>query len=261
MRRLSFTALGLFEACSYRYYAERIAGMKATDVRLAAPGTSGLAATEIGTAVHRLLELVNLREPMPPADLAEQVRVWYPSVTDEEVERIASFVTSYCDSELARRVAALPSAQPERPFAFLHDGVLLHGRLDVLQLDGTRALVVDYKTNSLEEGTPEEIVEADYRLQRLVYALACFRAGSEEVEVVYHFLERPDAVVSTTFRREQVAELEAALTSAIDRINAGDFRPSPDEFTCAGCPALDVVCAGPRLRESGYAEPALATVP
>jgi ATP-dependent exoDNAse (exonuclease V) beta subunit len=260
VRRLSFTALGQFESCSYRYYAERIAGMKATDERLAAPGTTGLAATEIGTAVHRLLELVDLGEPLPPPDLAGHVRGWYPSVTDEEVERIAAFVSSYCKSELARRVARLTGAAPERPFAFEHDGVLLHGRVDVLQLDGARALVVDYKTNSLAEGTPEEIVEADYRLQRLVYALACFRAGADEVEVVYHFLERPDAVVSTAFARDRLPELEGELSAAIERINAGDFRPSPDEFTCAGCPALDVVCAGPRLREHGFAEPALATV-
>ena len=260
MRRLSFTALGQFESCSYRYYAERIAGMKATDERLAAPGTTGLAATEVGTAVHRLLELVNLQEPLPPADLQSHVRAWYPGVTDEELERITRFVSAYCESELARRVARLDGALPERPFTFVHDGVLLHGRIDVLQLDGPRAVVVDYKTNSLEEGTPEQIVEADYRLQRLVYALACFRAGAEEVEVVYHFLERPDAVVSTVFRSAQVAELETGLSAAIERINEGDFRPSPDEYTCAGCPALDVVCAGPRLREHGYAEPALATV-
>ena len=260
VRRLSFTALGLFESCSYRYYAERVVGMRATDERAAAPGITGLAATEIGIAVHRLLELVNLREPLPPTDLGERVRSWYPSVTDEEIARIAGFVASYCESDLARRVASLATAQPERPFAFVHDGVLLHGRLDVLQLEGKRALVVDYKTNTLEEGTPQGIVDADYRLQRLVYALACFRAGADEVEVVYHFLERPDAVVSTTFHREQAAALEAELTTAIDRLNAGDFRPSPDEFTCAGCPALDVVCAGPRLRDGGYAEPALASV-
>jgi RecB family exonuclease len=249
VRRLSFTALGLFESCSYRYYAERIAGMRPTDERLAVPGTTGLAATEIGTAVHRLLELVDLREPLAPADLEEHVRSWYPSVTSEEVERIAAFVSSYCESDLARRVASLPNVRPERPFAFEHDGVLLHGRIDVLQLDGRSALVVDYKTNSLEEAAPDAIVEADYRLQRLVYALACFRAGADEVEVVYHFLERSDAVVGARFVREQVPELEAELTAAIARIDAGDFRPSPSEYVCAGCPALDVVCAGPRLRE------------
>jgi len=260
VRRLSFSALALFDRCSYRYYAERVAGMRPTDERRAAPGTPGLAATEIGDAVHRLLELVNLQEPLPPDDLAALVRGWYPSVTDEELERIGGFVRSYCESELARRVATLAGARPERPFAFEHDGVLLHGRLDVLELDGPRAVVVDYKTNSLEEGTPEEIVEADYNLQRLVYALACFRAGAEEVEVVYHFLERPDAVVTTVFRREQLGELEAVLSAAIAKINAGQFSPTPDEYICAGCPALDVVCAGPRLRASSYAEHALATV-
>ncbi len=260
VRRLSFSALALFERCSYRYYAERIVGMRPTDERAAAPGTTGLAATEIGDAVHRLLELVNLQEPLPPDDLVALVRGWYPRVSDEELDRITAFVRSYCESELARRVASLTNARPERPFAFEHDGVLLHGRLDVLQQEGERALVVDYKTNTLEEGTPEEIVEHDYRLQRLVYALACFRAGAREVEVVYHFLERADAIVSTTFAREQLPELEAELSQAIARINAGEFRPKPDDFICAGCPALDVVCAGPRLRSASYAERALATV-
>jgi ATP-dependent helicase/nuclease subunit A len=260
VRRLSFSALALFERCSYRYYAERVIGMRPTDVRTAIPGTPGLAATEIGDAVHRLLELVNLHEPLPPEDLVTRVRAWYPRVTDEELERIAGFVRSYCESELARRVETLDGARPERPFAFEHDGVLLRGRLDVLQLDGESAVVLDYKTNSLEEGTPEEIVEADYRLQRLVYALACFRAGASEVEVIYHFLERPDAVVSTVFRIDQVGELEAELSAAIARINAGEFRPTPDEFICNGCPALDVVCAGPRLRSREYAEHTLATV-
>jgi len=260
VRRLSFSALALFDRCSYRYYAERVVGMRLTDERGAVPGTPGLAATEIGDAVHRLLELVNLEQPLPPGDLAVRVRGWYPRVSDDELERIGSFVRSYCESELAGRVATLPGARPERPFAFEHDGVLLHGRLDVLQLEGENAVVVDYKTNSLAEGTPEEIVEHDYRLQRLVYALACFRAGAQEVEVVYHFLERPDAVVSTLFRVDQFSELEGELSEAIARINAGEFRPTPSDFICAGCPALDVICAGPRLRSAGYAEQALATV-
>jgi hypothetical protein len=200
----------------------------------------------VGDAVHRLLEIVDLAAPAAPD--SSVVRDWYPAVTDEELARIDAFVASYCSSGLAARIATLTGAVPERPFAFEHDGVLLHGRLDVLWRDGPRALVLDYKTNSLAEGTPDEIVEADYRLQRLVYALACFRAGAEEVEVVYHFLERPDAVVSTTFLRIEMPALEAELSEAIRRIDAGEFVPTPSEFTCNGCPALDVVCAGPKLR-------------
>ncbi|HEX4527550.1 MAG TPA: UvrD-helicase domain-containing protein [Gaiellaceae bacterium] len=246
VRRLSYSALALFERCSYRYYVERIAGLR--EERGTIPGSHGLKATEVGDAVHRLLELVDLRAPVAPD--VEIVRTWYSGVTGEELERISRFVASYCESELAARIATLEGAEPERPFAFEHDGVLLRGRLDVLWREGARALVLDYKTNSLAEGSPEEIVEADYRLQRLVYALACFRAGADEVEVVYHFLERPDAVVSTTFSRIELPVLEEELSAAIRRIDAGEFVPTPSEFTCSGCPALDLVCAGPNLRQS-----------
>jgi ATP-dependent exoDNAse (exonuclease V) beta subunit len=246
VRRLSYSALSLFERCSYRYYAERVAGLREVRPAAGAGGLGGLAATEIGDAAHRLLEQLDLRDPVAP-DL-DQVRAWYPTVTDEELERIDEFVANYCRSDTARHIASLVGAKPERPFAFEHDGVLLHGRIDVLWRDGPRAFVLDYKTNMLGESTPEEIVEDDYRLQRLVYALACFRAGADEVEVVYHFLERPDAPVDAVFTRADVPELEAELSAAIARIQAGEFPPTPSDFACAGCPALDLVCAGPRLR-------------
>ncbi|MES1246307.1 MAG: UvrD-helicase domain-containing protein [Actinomycetota bacterium] len=245
-RRLSFTALSTFDQCSYKYYAIYAAGMKERRPEHVPGGDGGLRATEIGDTVHRLLEQVDLAAPAAPG--FEQVRDWYPTISDDELARVRAFVASYCDSELARRVASLGAMQKERHFTFEHDGVLLHGFVDAMHLDGPEAVVVDYKTNLLGEATPAEIVEHDYRLQRLVYALACFRAGAERVEVVYHFLERSDAVASTTYAREQVPELEAELSAGIERIVAGEFRPTPSDFACAGCPALDLVCAGPRLR-------------
>ncbi len=251
VRRLSFSALALFERCSYRYYAERVGRLRE---RPAERGTGGgLAATEIGDAVHRLLELVDPAAPVAPE--LDPVRGWYPAVSEEELERIGGHVAAYCGSGLAQRLAGLDGVRPERPFAFEHDGVLLHGRLDLLQFAGTRAIVVDYKTNVLGERSPEEIVEHGYRLQRLVYALACLKAGAEEVEVVYTFLERPEEPVATVFTTADAPTLEAELSAAIGRIAAGVFVPQPSDFTCSGCPALDVVCAGPRLRGGPVAEP------
>ena len=57
--RLSFSAISLFERCSYRYYAERVAGMRPTPWTVG-EGDGGLHATELGDAVHRLLERVEL---------------------------------------------------------------------------------------------------------------------------------------------------------------------------------------------------------
>ena len=256
VRRLSYSALALFERCSYRYFAERVAGLPARAPFAATPGeggAEGLAGTEVGDAVHRLLELIPLDEPSAPprSELEVAVRTWYPGVSDPELAHIARLVEAYCGSELARRVATLHGARAEQAFTFEHDGVLLHGRLDVLWREGSCALVLDYKSNALEGVEPGAIVEAEYRTQRLVYALACLRDGASEVEVVYLFLERPEDVVSTTFTAMDLPALEAELSAAIARIRAGDFRPQPSELACSDCPALDLVCAGPRLPFAG----------
>jgi hypothetical protein len=213
----------------------------------AAPGETGVGATEIGSIVHELLEHIDLRDPVLPEIRDDRLG-------DEERERVRGLVAAYVDSELSRRIAGLEGVVQEQRFTFEHDGVLVRGFLDVFHRDGPRALVVDYKTNVLDERTPEEIVDEGYRLQRLVYALACFRAGAEEVEVVYQFLEQPDAPVAALYRGEDLPLLEAELSEAIARIRAGEFRPTPSEFACAGCPALDVVCAGPRLRSAAPPE-------
>jgi ATP-dependent exoDNAse (exonuclease V) beta subunit len=231
VRRLSFTALSTFEQCAYKYFARYGLGLSERPVEVEeAEGPSG---TEVGSAVHALLEEIDLAAPVVP---------------EVEDEQLGGFVAAYVDSDLARRVAALERVEKERHFTFEHDGVLVHGYLDAFHLRDGRALVIDYKTNALGDVSPEEIVEEDYRLQRLVYALACFRAGAVQVEVVYHFLERPDAPVEAVFSEADVPELEAELSAAIARIQAGEFPPTPSDFACAGCPALDLVCAGPRLR-------------
>ena len=231
VRRLSFTALSMFEQCGYKYWARYGIGLPEQEVPR---GEGGMSGVEVGSRVHELLEHIDLAAPVVP---------------DIDDERIRAHVAAYVESPLARRLGSLPGVTKERHFTFEHDGVLVHGFLDVLQLDGKTALVVDYKTNWIGESSPEEIVEADYRLQRLVYALACFRAGAEDVEVIYQFLERPSEPVEARFTLSDVTELETELSAAIARLQAGDFRPTPSEFACAGCPALDLVCAGPRLRQ------------
>ena len=264
--RLSYSAISLYDRCGYRYYIERIVGMQPApwEPRAGGDGPGGLHPTEIGDAVHRLLELVDLEAPTPPvaAELEALVRGWYPTVAGDEIARIEELVRSYTGSALAARIAGLRGVRPERPFAFELDGVLVNGRLDVLWREGDRALVLDYKTNALLGRDPAEIVAEEYLTQQVVYAIACLRAGASEVEVVYHFLEEPDAVVSRVFTTDDAVALEEGLSASIARIRAGEFRPTPSAFACSGCPALDVVCAGPRLGGNGgpvASEPAFAS--
>jgi hypothetical protein len=103
------------------------------------------------------------------------------------------------------------------------------------------------------------IVADEYATQRLVYALACLRAGFDDVEIVYQFLEAPNAPVSATYGQGDVTGLGAQLSALITRIHAGTYVPRPSPFACSGCPALDVVCAGPLLSgDPAGAQPVLA---
>ena len=99
IRRLSYSALALFERCSYRFYAERIAGMR--PARRTGEGEPALAATEVGDAVHGLLERIDLAAPGVPDDFESLVRARYPFATDAELERIRELTAAYAASELA----------------------------------------------------------------------------------------------------------------------------------------------------------------
>ena len=68
----------------------------------------------------------------------------------------------------------------------------LEGEIDLLALDGTRAVVVDYKTG----GRADELLDDLRRkhvLQAACYAYAIMRQGVQEVEAIFVRVERPRA--------------------------------------------------------------------
>ena len=95
-------------------------------------GERRLHATEIGDAVHRLLELVDLTRLAAPEGLEELVRDRgiRPSPSESLTWRRWSARTATRRSRSG--LAGLDGVQVERPFAFVLDDVLLNGRLDVL---------------------------------------------------------------------------------------------------------------------------------
>ena len=222
VRRLSYSALALFERCSYRYFAERVLGLPPpppTEPERRIRRARGHRARRRGPSPARARAARR-----PGRTSARGARPHRARVVSGGAGRGAR--ADRCDSSTrtaARRSRGaspmLRGARPERPFIFEHDGVVLRGRLDVLWREGDRALVVDYKSNALEGREPAEIIDAEYVLQRLVYALVCLRAGATEVEVAYQFLERPADVVSTTFT---LADVRRPRDTAVGR-----DRPDP----------------------------------
>ena len=244
-RELSFTALSLHEQCGYRYYSERVLGLPRTEMPVVAgdDGESRLTAMDVGSAVHLALELED-------ADVVFASDYAHAGEADREL--IRGFVANWDAGELRGRIAERVRVEREASFSFELEHIVFRGYLDLAAwgADGS-LLIVDYKTNSLAEREPDEIVAHDYRLQQVTYALAGLRAGAPEVEVCFAFLARAGAIVTQTFGPGDRAALEGEIAAAIERLRSSDFEPRPSPYICAGCGALDRICAGPRLERFG----------
>ncbi|MEJ7784253.1 MAG: UvrD-helicase domain-containing protein [Solirubrobacteraceae bacterium] len=156
---------------------------------------------DIGTAVHRVMELITL----PNGDDIEAITA---AVCAE-----AGIGSCYMEVlELARRCLAAPSVQRalsadryerEVPFAaVLDDGLQLVGRMDLVLREGDELVVVDFKTDAVVTAAEADAAAAAHSGQAAAYAQAVERATRLAVrEVVFVFAR---AAVERHLPREQL---------------------------------------------------------
>ncbi len=255
---LSYSSLGEYARCGYRFYAERVLGLPPVPEprRAPVPDEGPRSAADRGVLLHGLLEGLDFRRPaVPSADAVSAVAAQAgldPAPGPAEADELAALVRRFADSELCARLGRATQTRREERFAFpLSDDPaqpLVVGAIDVLAREPSgRMLVVDYKSDRLDGGDPAAIVARQYGTQRLVYALAALHAGAETVEIAHCFLERPDEPVSVSFARAEMAELQARLSVLAQGVLERRFEvaPAPYRGLCAGCPAQGGLCSWP----------------
>jgi ATP-dependent exoDNAse (exonuclease V) beta subunit len=255
---ISYSALEEHRRCGYRFYAERVLGLPkgedGDEARTSGGGGSGISGIERGVLVHALLERLDFRRPVLP----DPETVGH-GLSREDAEEIVALLKAFAASEVCARLGRATTARAEQRFAFLlgagggrppdeSEPVLIRGVFDVIarEADGG-TLVVDYKTDRPDGLEPEAVVEGDYRVQRLVYALAALRAGAPAVEVVHTFLEQADRPATARFSSSDMPELEGELARLTAGMVAGHFdvTPVPHRALCRGCPAEGGLCSWP----------------
>jgi ATP-dependent exoDNAse (exonuclease V) beta subunit len=251
---LSYTALSELERCGYRYYLERVLGLaeKPAPARADQRSKDGLQARLRGTIIHRLLESLDFLHGAAPSaeDVAHVARELGVRVAPHEREELAALLASALDTPLAARLsAAAPGTRREYPFAFSLDPAqpLLTGVIDLLarEPDGG-VLVVDYKSDRV--GSEEDLgamVEREYAIQRLVYALAVLCAGAPRVEIIHWFLHRPREPISAGYTAADKPALEDRVTELAERAHTAAFIVSKDPHRglCLTCPGRSGLCS------------------
>lgn len=241
--RASFSALALYRSCPFRFYLERVLnlhlapepGLDEPEPTREEPGrTDEIGGREVGSLVHRCLELVSL--VAAPAD--EELLALTERVGSELGVRLspamlmeaAHLTAGFWRSPFAGH-PGLEHAKKEQPFVFAREGVLISGVMDLVLRNGSTWLVVDYKTNRVEDCLPEDVV-APYVLQAQIYALAGLLADAPEVQVAFVLLQRPEEPVTFRYGREDLPKLLAALDQALEGPVAGRF---PRGEGCESC--------------------------
>jgi ATP-dependent exoDNAse (exonuclease V) beta subunit len=265
-QRLSYSALGQYARCPYRFYLQRT--LRLPDVRPPEAGGDAVAVAEApaldprvrGTIAHRLLEEVDFARPEAP-EAQDVLALGLDSgleLAADDVEDIRGLVAAFGASPLCARLAAARDVRREAGFAFRLDpagGALVNGFVDVLAREADETmLIVDYKSDRLEGADPAAVVEAGYATQRIVYALAALREGAPTVEVAYCFLERPEVAVAARYAQRDVPALAERLTQLAEGVLAGDHpvTPDPHRALCGDCPGRASLCSWPEemtLRE------------
>jgi ATP-dependent helicase/nuclease subunit A len=266
-RRLSYSSLQDYARCSYRFYLTRVLGLPRVPPPDAVPvepdGEAEITVADApaplegrvrGSLVHLLLERLDFARPVPPPaeDVIALGAAHGLELEPVHVEDIRAQVAAFAASPLCARLGAAGGIRREAGFAFAleHDGggPLLTGFVDVLarEPDGT-VLVVDYKTDRLDDEEPEALIERAYHTQRMVYALAALNDGAERVEVAYALLERPGDPVSATFTRADAPALAGALLDLASGVLAERWpvAEQPHRELCGECPGRATLCSWP----------------
>ena len=180
----------------------------------------GLAALR-GTVVHRALEVSGgAPDFLDDAALAGIVREQSERALDDATAaRLAAEVREMLDRYTRSPVAAaLASPDVERwfelPFAWDWDGVPVHGSIDLVYRDAVGWHVVDFKSDRLD-GTSAQQAATHYAVQIGLYQRALEAAVGAPASAALLFLR------SGELASPLPAEVEAALTEARERVDAG----------------------------------------
>ena len=174
------------------------------------PWRRGRAGTQVGRAVHAVLQSIDMATG---AGLEERAKAQATAEgipnRESEVIRLARVAVN---SAIVRRAVASQRLWREVPVAAPVAGGFLHGFIDLLFEEADGLVVVDYKTDSVDDDRVEDAV-AKYRLQGGAYACAVAKAAGKRVkEVRFLYLNAAEG------RREvELPDLDQAVRDAEGR--------------------------------------------
>ncbi|MYA83739.1 MAG: AAA family ATPase [Acidimicrobiales bacterium] len=191
----------------------------------APPMRHGRYGTALGSAVHAVLQSIDIADPTTHGREALRALA-YVCARDHGASGREREVLRRVESALASRTVAEAALgrfwQEVFVTAPLDDGGVLEGFIDLLyETPEGRLVVVDFKTDAIADSDTVEQKTAYYRLQGATYAWCAQQATGMEVErIVFQFLTR-DAVAEGVIEGADLAQALKEVPAAAQRARGG----------------------------------------
>lgn len=165
-----------------------------------------LSGAQKGIAVHTLMAHLNLRKVYTLEEISQEIEVLKNKnlLTPQEAQGInKEKILKFVNSTIGRRIRKADEIYKEESFAMelspyeiygkndyktADEGILIHGIIDCFFIEGGNAILYDYKTDYVADGTGQELIEK-YSIQLKIYKNAIERIfGKKVVETfIYSF--------------------------------------------------------------------------
>ena len=183
------------------------------------PWRRGRAGTNIGRAVHAVLQVVDLRTGSDLDNIAQAQAAAEGLPTQGDA--IARLVRRALESSIVQRALASKRWWRESPVAGPVGNGIVEGFIDLLFEEDDGYVIVDYKTDAVRSEDAIYQAMGRYRLQGGAYALALSKATGVHVkEVSFLFLQPSRVITIDDLPRAQ----EEAEKAALDFLTAATAR-------------------------------------
>jgi len=252
---VSATKIAIFKQCPIKYYLTYELGytelFKLTktfineyDFKYQEDDDLSLYADIRGLIIHKLFE-DGIKKNQLSENVAQQVEMFSHRIgrnKEEFIKLIINDVTKYYESETYKRIKEYKDFQNEYEVYSKEKNYYVYGIIDKLIFDENRLLIVDYKTDNVNEN--EISTKAEHYVPQLkfyTYVLSRKFRNVEKIDVQLIFVKHPEKSVEFSFDQKEIQNFGEEIKEIVKLIREGNFEKNLDH--CSKCHfALDRKC-------------------
>ncbi|AFH49892.1 Exonuclease V subunit beta [Ignavibacterium album JCM 16511] len=186
---------------------------------------SSIKSEKIGEIIHKILQL-ELDESETLNFIKRQVKqIDINEITAEEtINQISDLIKTFRETEVFKEISAYKNYKNEFEIYLKKNSYFLHGILDKIIFEKNKILIIDYKTDDVDEkSVSQKFEEYSNQLKFYLYISSQLFNDYEKFEARLIFLRMPDREFKLNYSSENISELKNEISAKIEGIVSNSF--------------------------------------